>query len=194
MLGRFGMASGKDKAVGAASQWWSNERMMVYFKLMMVICSLMMVKCSSRMVNWLYDHTHISPSLTCNSPSLTSVLPSLAWSKPSFAYLNIIEKLHRLQGGAGGERGADYQLLGGQVVADGILRRFKNNFNLNAKVSSAKTLRHNIFPKRCFMIFNKCLKRLKLSALIPLKYYYMYNIQRRLFIICDVFLHKRLFY
>ena len=31
--------------VGAASQWCSNERMMVYFKLMMVKCSLMMVKC-----------------------------------------------------------------------------------------------------------------------------------------------------
>ena len=33
------------KAVGAASQGWSNERMMVYLKLMMVKCSLMMVKC-----------------------------------------------------------------------------------------------------------------------------------------------------
>ena len=32
-------------AVGAASQWWSNEWMMVDFKLMMVKCSLMMVKC-----------------------------------------------------------------------------------------------------------------------------------------------------
>ena len=32
-------------AVGAATQLWSNERMMVNFKLMMVKCSLMMVKC-----------------------------------------------------------------------------------------------------------------------------------------------------
>ena len=31
-------------AVGAASQWWSNEWMMVYFKLMMAKCSLMIVK------------------------------------------------------------------------------------------------------------------------------------------------------
>ena len=59
--------------VGAASQWWSNERMMV---------------------NWVYDHilisptlTSISPSLTSSSPSLTSILHSLAWSKPSFAHL-----------------------------------------------------------------------------------------------------------
>ena len=33
-----------EKAVGAASQRWSNERIRVYFKLMMVKCSLMMVK------------------------------------------------------------------------------------------------------------------------------------------------------
>ena len=83
--------------------------------------------------------------------------------------MNIIEKLHRLQGGAGGERGADYQLLGGQVVADGILRRFKNYFNLNAKVSSAKTLRHNIFPKM--------FKTSEIVALTPLTYYYMSNIE-----------------
>ena len=42
--------------VGAASQWWSNERMMVYFKLMMVKCYLMMVKCYSMMVKWVNDH------------------------------------------------------------------------------------------------------------------------------------------
>ena len=63
-------------AVGAASQWGSNERMMIYFKLMMVGCSLMMVK-------WVYDHKLISPSLTSISLSLTSILPSLAWCKPS---------------------------------------------------------------------------------------------------------------
>ena len=40
MLGGWPAAS-----VGAASQWWSNELMMVYCKLMMVKCSLMMVKC-----------------------------------------------------------------------------------------------------------------------------------------------------
>ena len=62
-------------AVGAASQWWSNERMMAYFK-------LMMVKCYSMMVKWVNDHTLNSPSLTIISPSLTSILPSLAWSKP----------------------------------------------------------------------------------------------------------------
>ena len=33
-----------DNAVGAASRWWSKERMMVYIKLMMVKCSSMMVK------------------------------------------------------------------------------------------------------------------------------------------------------
>ena len=70
-------------AVSAASQWRSNERMMVYFK-------LMMVKCLSMIVKWVYDHTLISPSLTSISPSLTSILPSLA-------HLTIIEKLHRLQ-------------------------------------------------------------------------------------------------
>ena len=75
-------------AVGAASQWWSNERMMVYFK-------LMMVKCLSMMVKW-YDHTLIWPSLTSIWPSLTSISPSLASSKPSLAHLTIIEKLHRL--------------------------------------------------------------------------------------------------
>ena len=74
--------------VGAASQWLSNERMMVYIK-------LMMVKFSSMMVKWVY-HKPISPSLTSISPSLTSILPSLAWSKPSFAHLTIIKKLHRL--------------------------------------------------------------------------------------------------
>ena len=90
-------------AVGAASQWWSNEWMMVYFKLMMVKCSLMMVKCllmmvkcSSMMVKCVYDSTLISPSLTSISPSLKSIWPSLAWSKPSFAHLAIIEKLHQL--------------------------------------------------------------------------------------------------
>ena len=84
-------------AVGAASQWWENERMVVYFKLMMVKCilmmakcSLMMVKCSSMMVKWVYDQTLILPSLT-------SISPSLPWSKPSFAHLTIIEKLYRLQ-------------------------------------------------------------------------------------------------
>ena len=90
-------------AVGAASQWWSNERMMVHFKLMMVKYSLMMVKCQSMMVNWVYDLilispslTSISPPLTSSSPSLTSIIPSLAWSKPSFAHLTIIEQLHQL--------------------------------------------------------------------------------------------------
>ena len=34
-----------NNTVGATSLWWSNEWMMVYFKLMMVKCSLMMVKC-----------------------------------------------------------------------------------------------------------------------------------------------------
>ena len=77
-------------AGGAASQWWSNERMILYYKLMMVKCSLMMVK-------WVYDHTLISLSLTSISPYLTSILPSLLWSKPAFAHLTIIEKLHRLQ-------------------------------------------------------------------------------------------------
>ena len=93
-------------AVGAASQWCSNERMMVYFKLMMVKRLLMMVKCKSMMVKCVYDHkvnspslTSISPSLTSISPSLMSILPSLAWSKTSFAHLTIIEKLHRLLGG-----------------------------------------------------------------------------------------------
>ena len=62
-------------AVGAASQWCSNKRMIVYFKVKMERCSLMMVKYSVMMVKWLYDHTFISPS---------------------FAYLTIIEKLHRL--------------------------------------------------------------------------------------------------
>ena len=66
---------------------------------MMVNCLLMMVKCSSMMVKWAYDHTLISPSLTYISPSLTSILPSLTWSVPQFAFLTIIEKLHRLQGG-----------------------------------------------------------------------------------------------
>ena len=50
-------------------------------------------------------------------------------------------------------------MLGGQffVVVE-ILRQFKNYFNLE-KVSSAKTLRHNIFFKRCLMKFNKkCFK------------------------------------
>ena len=73
------------KAVGAASQWWSNERMMVYIKLMMV-----------NACQWWWNEC-ISPSLTSISPSLTSILPSLAWGKPSFAYLTIIEKLHQLQ-------------------------------------------------------------------------------------------------
>ena len=72
-------------AVGAASQWWSNERMRVYFK--MVRCSLMLVKCSLIMGRC---------SLMSISPSLTRILPSLAWSKPPFAHLTIIEKLHRL--------------------------------------------------------------------------------------------------
>ena len=79
----------------AASQWWSNERIMVYFKLMLVKCSLMMVKCllmmvkcSSMMVKWVYDYTLIAPSLT------SILLP--AWSTPSFAHLTIIEKLHQL--------------------------------------------------------------------------------------------------
>ena len=39
--------------VGAASQLWSNEKMMVYFRLMMLKCSLMMVKCSLMMVKCL---------------------------------------------------------------------------------------------------------------------------------------------
>ena len=69
-------------AVGAASQWWSNERMIVYFKL--------------KVVKWACDHTLISPSLTIISPALTSIWPSLDWNKPSFAHLTIIEKLHRL--------------------------------------------------------------------------------------------------
>ena len=37
-------------AVDAASQCWSDERMMVYFKLMLLKCSLMMVKCSLMIV------------------------------------------------------------------------------------------------------------------------------------------------
>ena len=75
--------------VGAASQWWWNERMMVYFKVMMVKCLLMMVKYQSMMVKWVYDYIlispslmSISPSLTSISPSFTSILPSLFWSKP----------------------------------------------------------------------------------------------------------------
>ena len=52
------------KSICSASQWWSNERMMVYFKLMLVKCSVMKVKCSSMRVKWVYDHTLISPSLT----------------------------------------------------------------------------------------------------------------------------------
>ena len=47
--------------VGAASQWWSNERMMVYFKLMMVKGSLMMAKCSS--MHEVNQHSLIRPSL-----------------------------------------------------------------------------------------------------------------------------------
>ena len=82
--------------LGAASQWWSNERMMVYFKVMMVRYSLMMVKCSSMMVNWVHDHSLISLSLSSISQSLSSIWPSLAWSIPSLAYLTIIEKLHQL--------------------------------------------------------------------------------------------------
>ena len=83
-------------AVGAASQWWSKERMMVYFKLtlvkctlIMVKCSLMIVRCSSMTVKWVYDPTLISPSLT-------GILLALAWSTSSFAHLTIIEKLHWL--------------------------------------------------------------------------------------------------
>ena len=82
LLGRRIWRRYAHSTVGAASQWWSNERMMVYFK-------LMMVKCLSMMVKW-YDHTLIWPSLT-------SISPSLALSKPSLAHLTIIEKLHRLQ-------------------------------------------------------------------------------------------------
>ena len=48
--GRTDIRTYGHKAVGAASQWWSDERMMVYFKLMMVKCSLMMVKCLLMMV------------------------------------------------------------------------------------------------------------------------------------------------
>ena len=86
------------KPVGAASQWWSNEWMMINFELMMERKMLvndgeMLVM----MVKWVYDHTLFSPPLTSISPSLTSILPSLAWSKSSFAQLTIIEKLHRLQ-------------------------------------------------------------------------------------------------
>ena len=83
-------------AVAAASQRWSNERMIVKCSLMMVKCLSMMVKCSSMMVKWLYDHTLISPSLNFISPSLTCILPSLASSKPPFAHSTIIEKLYRL--------------------------------------------------------------------------------------------------
>ena len=78
------------RSVGAASQWWSNEGMMVKCWLMMAKCLLMMVKCSSMMVKCVYDHTLISPSLTGIPPSFTSILPSSA-------YLTIIEKLRRLQ-------------------------------------------------------------------------------------------------
>ena len=80
-----------------SSQWWSNERMMVYsyFKLMLLICLLMMVKCSSMMVKWAYDPTLIWPSLTSIRPSLASNLVALVWSTPSFAHLTIIGKLHR---------------------------------------------------------------------------------------------------
>ena len=92
------------QAVGAASQWWSNERMMVFVKLLLVQCSLMMRK-SLLMVKWVYDHKHISPSLTSISTSLTSIYSSLtsillavAKRKSSYAYLTIIEKLHRLPG------------------------------------------------------------------------------------------------
>ena len=60
-------------AVCAAFQWWWNERVMVYIKVMMVKCSSMMVKYSLMMVKLVY-HTLISPSLT-------STWPSLAWSK-----------------------------------------------------------------------------------------------------------------
>ena len=72
----------RHNTVGAASQWWSSERMMVYCKLMMVKCSLMMVKCWSMMVKWVYD---------------ILISPSFAWCKPSFAHVTIIEKLHQLQ-------------------------------------------------------------------------------------------------
>ena len=89
---QYGMTS----AVGAASQWLSNERMMVYFKLtlvkctlIMVKCSLMIVRCSSMTVKWVYDPTLISPSLT-------GILLALAWSTPPFAHQTIIEKLHWL--------------------------------------------------------------------------------------------------
>ena len=76
--------------VGAASQWCSNERMMVVpIGFMMVKCSLMMVKCSVMTLKWVYEHSIISPSLT-------SILPSIAWCKPSFGHLTIIDKLHRL--------------------------------------------------------------------------------------------------
>ena len=60
-------------AVGAAYKLWSDERMMVHFKLMLVKCSWMMVK-------WVKDHILISPLLTSISPSLTSILVALAWS------------------------------------------------------------------------------------------------------------------
>ena len=96
MKALFCLGNGDPPCSCCSFKWWSNERMMVYFKLMMVRCSLMMVKCSLMMVNWVYDHSLISPSLSSSSPSLTSIFPSLAWSIPSFAHSTIIEKLHQL--------------------------------------------------------------------------------------------------
>ena len=56
-IGLYVCLSPSTYTVGAASQWWSNEGMMVYFKLMMVKCLLKMVKCSSMTVISIWSYT-----------------------------------------------------------------------------------------------------------------------------------------
>ena len=73
----------------AASQWWSNERMMVYFKLMMVKGSLMLVN-DGEMGVWSYTNFTIIYDdfiiINKHFTIITSTLPSFAWSKSSFAH------------------------------------------------------------------------------------------------------------
>ena len=69
-------------AVDAASQWWSNERMMVYFKQLWSPYSFR-------------QHFSIfQEHFTIINEHFTIIL---AWSIPSFTHFTIIEKLHRLK-------------------------------------------------------------------------------------------------
>ena len=89
------------QTVGAASQWWSNERMMVYFKLhkaskMLFNDGLARQWWWNECIMLIYSfhhHWRAKPSITSFSPSLTSIIETLkvcVWRNRPFGDFKMI--------------------------------------------------------------------------------------------------------